>query len=158
ADEVGKIVLIAPLTIHNQPQDDASNDEVIKPLRTQNDVLNYVFENNLYNYQPKQLSFYKHGLFDMDDKLFPNTRISNNQVFAINMWSSDAQTVDLVKTTQAEYLFLVPLQDKILLPRQTLTDAKLFSHAKVVKFDGSGHNISMQAPSQVCKIVDDFVQ
>lgn len=158
ADEVGKIVLIAPLTIHNQPQDDVDNDEIVKPLRTQNDVLNYVFENNLYNYQPKQLSFYKHGLFDINDKLFPNTRISNNQVFAINMWTSDAQTLELAKTAQADYLFLVPLQDKMLLPEQTLRDAKLFPHAKVVKFDGSGHNISMQAPNQVCKIVDDFVE
>lgn len=157
-DEIGKVVLIAPLTIHNQPNhDNVSDNEAARSLRTYNDVLNYVFDNNLYDYHPKDLSFYKRGLFDAHDKLFISTKISDNQVFALNSWTSDPETKQEAKNSAARYLFLVPLQDKMLIPWQTIKDAKTFPHSTIVKFEGSGHNISMQAPAQACEQINNFI-
>lgn len=157
-EEVSKVVLISPLTINNQPPADTGDeDEIIKPLRTYNDVLNYVFDNNLYNYKPKQLSFYKNGLFEPKEKLFPSSRISANQSMAMSLWASDPATKNMAKSSEAKYLFMVPLEDKMLLPKKTLADAKLYQHATIVQFEGSGHNISTQAPDDACNQIENFI-
>ena len=158
ADDIKKAILIAPLTINNQPQPSDSDDELPQPLNTYSDVLNYVFENNLYSYTKKQLSSYKKKLFAPDEELFPNEEVSSNQVTAINDWATSPATVKLAKKSNVEYLFLIPNQDKMLTPTKTLSDSKLFKHANVVRFDGSGHDISLQDPLDSCSEIDGFIK
>ncbi|MCX8515131.1 MAG: alpha/beta hydrolase [Burkholderiales bacterium] len=157
--EIKQVVLISPLTVDNQPTmpSDVDSSEIIAPLRTYNDILNYVFYNNLYDYSPKQLSYYKNNLFKPKDKLFPGGKVSANQSIAMNAWANDPNTLENVKKSKVSFLFMVPLQDKILLPNMTTAYSKKFMHAKLVEFDGSGHNIAMQAPEQVCKQIKQFI-
>jgi pimeloyl-ACP methyl ester carboxylesterase len=158
-DGIKQVVLISPLGIDNQPTmpSDVDSSEIIAPLRTYNDILNYVFYNNLYDYSPKELSFYKNNLFKPKDRLFPGGKISANQSIAMNAWANDPDTLNNVKNTSVHFLFMVPLQDKILLPNMTAEYSKKFSNAKLVEFDGSGHNIAMQAPELACKQIKQFI-
>jgi pimeloyl-ACP methyl ester carboxylesterase len=157
ADDIKKAVLISPLTINNQPAANALDDELPHPLITYNDVLNYVFDNNLYKYRKKQLNYYKSSLFASHERLFPGEEVSENQVIAMNDWATSPATLNAAKKSEAEYLFMIPNQDKMLLPSKTLSDALLFKHAKVVKFDGSGHDISLQAPDEACSQIEEFI-
>ena len=157
-EDIGKVVLIAPLTMHNQPPAEAEDDDtIIRPLKTYNDVLNYVFDNNLYDYSPRQLRKYKGNLFAPDERLFPRGQISQNQSIAMNSWASNPQTLNEAQDSSSRYLVMVPEQDKMLSPARTLNDAKLLKNATVQKFDGSGHNISMQAPEVACSQIEGFL-
>lgn len=153
--EVGKVVLISPLMLDNQPVE--SSGETFVELNTYSDVLNYVFANNLYDYTPAQLKLYQNGLFVPKGKLFPGNEVGLNQHDAMNKWSSSTATEDAILRSGKDYLVLIANQDKMLNPVNTEMDAKQFEHVHIVKFDGSGHNISMQAPDQTCEQIENFI-
>lgn len=155
-DNLEKIVLISPVTMTNQPAADSSPKRT-KPFKNFDDILNYVFDNNLYGYTPKQLKMYKNNLFAKDEQLFPGGEISENQHTAMNDWSISPATLNEAKKSEIKYLFMVPKQDRILDPLHTIKDASNFPDAKVIEFDGSGHNISMQDPDEVCKQITNFI-
>lgn len=157
-DDITKSVLISPLTMNNQPEENESDDKLAHKLVTYNDILNYVFDNNLYKYSKKQLIFYKSSLFGGMDKLLTDEEVSENQETAMNDWTNSPATLDAAKKSNVQYLFLIANQDKMLNPAKTVSDAALFKHAKVVKFDGSGNDISLQAPSQTCEQIEKFIK
>ena len=154
-DDVGKVALISPLMLDNQPVE--SSGETLVELNSYADVLNYVFANNLYDYTPAQLKFYQTGLFTPKGKLFPSNEVGINQHDAMNKWSSSTATEDAILRSDKEYLVLIANQDKMLNPANTEMDAKQFEHVHIAKFDGSGHNISMQAPDQTCAQIEEFI-
>ena len=158
SDDITKAVLISPLTMNNQPEENESEETTPHKFVSYNDILNFVFDNNLYQYQKKQLNMYLSSLFGDKDNLFPDEEISQNQETAMNDWTTSPATLNAVKKSNVEYLFLVANQDKMLSPSKTVADAALFRHAKVVKFNGSGHNVSLQAPSETCGQIEGFIK
>ncbi len=155
--EIGKVILIAPLSTDNQPVESSGESPNVN-LKTYADVLNYVFANNLYDYKPSQLKHYKNELFAAKEKLFPNNQVGENQHSAMNEWTSNPQTLDYMKDSEIDYLFLIANQDKMLDPAKTVLDAKKYQHAQIIKFENSGHNISMQAPEMVCSQIENFIK
>jgi pimeloyl-ACP methyl ester carboxylesterase len=157
-DDIKKAVLISPLTINNQPIANESDEAPEYHLTSYNDILNYVFDNNLYSYNKKQLTKYKKKLFKANEQLFPDEEITENQVTAMNDWTSSPATLRAAKKSDTKYLVFISNQDKMLTPNNTLSDTKLFKHSKVVKFDGSGHDISLQDPLDSCKQIEEFIK
>ena len=153
-----KSVLISPLTIHNLLPPSSNLKQILQQLKTPDDILDFVFNRNLFAYSTKQLSQYQNTLFDKSRQLFPKEKIIANQSLAKKNWMSDPKTLLASKSSQTNYLFLISGRDKILSTTQTLSDAKLFSNRKIVKFPDSGHNISMQSPNQVCWQIKNFFE
>lgn len=154
-DTFGRIALIAPVLMDNSAQLDTDQD---KPeFKNMNQVLDYVFDNNLYEYVPSKRAKYKSDLFKPNGKLFPDGDIITNQLMAIEYWRNSEDTEDKVLGSNAQYLLLVANNDKVLSKDKTLSDATELKNVKVLEFDGSGHDIVLQAPDLACKQIESFI-
>ncbi len=153
-DNYNKIVLLAPVLLDNN----LNNEDNTPEFKNQNQILNYVFNNNLYDYKFKDVLQYKNKLFKPDGVLFPTDDVNTNQLMAIAYWINSDDTEDKILSSNSQYLLIVANHDKILSKDKTLSDATEFKNIKVVEFDGSGHDISLQAPILACKQIESFIK
>ena len=153
---VQKIVLIAPLTRNNMLH--KGGPHATHHLTTHEQILNYVFNNNLYHYTPSQLSYYNNNLFNESERLFTPPSLTMAQDHAVYIWLKQPDHVLLTHKTAVKYLFLIPLDDTMLSAEQTLADARLIKTAKIIKVAHSGHNLSMQFPEQTCQQINNFIK
>lgn len=155
-DQVGKIVLLSPLMASAtpiEPKQRKSNE----PLNTYTDILNYVFGRNLYNYTPNKLDLYQGGLFESQARLFPEHNVIAAQESAIAQWESSPENVSASEKSNNQYLFIVPIEDNILVPQKITASAMRFKDATIIEVESSGHNISTQYPNLICQQVEEFI-
>lgn len=152
-EDVSKLVLLAPLTPH------ATHKTNKSPTHFKNafEVLDYVFNNNIYQYLPSQRTEYAHSLVDQHKMLFPNKIINAEQMTAIKNWQSSSVAWQHFFQTQTPALFIISDHDKILNPSSILQDANAYPHAVIVFAKNSSHDVSLQHPQWTCEKVNHFL-
>ena len=118
---------------------------VTQPLKTTDDVYNFVFTNNLYNYNPKNLSDETKRFISSDIKnLFPSSDIYAKQKAALNIWSTSKKIAHNFINIQTPTTIFLADNDKILdhnENRKIIDKIENKSVASIIYFDKSSHAI-----------------
>lgn len=129
--------------------------DIPKPgtLKTGDDILNYVFNNNIYHYQSDQLPKYKQQILGANVGLFPDAKQNQLELSAMNSWVNESQNVTLIKTIRLPIKLILADNDAILNPK---VQAEAFKNSPNVTTDilkNSGHASFYQYPENICKVI-----
>jgi pimeloyl-ACP methyl ester carboxylesterase len=126
------------------------------PFKSDSDVMSYVFNNNLYDYQPDNVStlsnnFIQNGL----EQVFPNKPVREAQSKAIANWVSSVKSDAQFRQATAPAVFYIPDHDQIINQTVALPIILQYPNATVIQVKNSGHAVAWQIPQQLCKSIDD---
>lgn len=139
----GKTKLIQPMPEH-------------APFKTDNDVLNYVLNNNLYNYQSDSLKYYKSQFIQSKlEEIFPEKLVRNAQGKAIGEWVTNLAVGEQFKIATTPATFYLPINDTIINQNIALTIAKEYPNGMIIKVNNSGHAVALQIPDTLCKNIEE---
>jgi len=131
---------------------------IARPLKTTDDVYNFVFTNNLYNYNPKNLNDETKRFISSDIKhLFPSSDIYAKQKVALKTWSTSKQIVHNFINIQTPTTIFLADNDKILdhnENRKIIDNIKNKSVASIIYFDKSDHAIEWVHPHKLAMLIN----
>ena len=124
-------------------------------FKSDNDVISYVFNNNLYNYNPDDVTelrkeFIQNGL----EQIFPSKQVRDAQGRAIATWISSKMVREQFNNATTPAVFYIPDHDRILDSNVALPIAKEYRNASIIQVKNSGHAVAWQIPEQLCKSID----
>lgn len=114
------------------------------------DKLNYIFGNNIYNYQPKNLVKYKKEM--LSGNVFVNNKMLNSQKAVLTNWMSSPDNSTMVRHLKVPMNVIIAKHDAILNPQVELQIFQNHPKTKVTIID-SGHASFYEDPEQVCEAV-----
>lgn len=145
------LYLLAPLLPTTQP--------LVYPFKTHNefksesDVLNYVFSNNLYGYESSQLAKEEARFISPQLKtLFPSGEIIAKQSAAISNWQYESRNINLFYHNTTPITFWLPEQDTIINEKISESVIANYKNKTVYSVSGSGHAVAWQNGQNICKI------
>lgn len=145
--------LLSPIVPSNENIDIISKkDKVV--LNTPEQILNYVFGNNLYNFESSQLrSLTNQFILSPTNigNLFPTTEINNQQRVAITNWVSDKNNLTKFKQLKIPTTFFIPDHDTILNQAIITKTVEMNKQFTIITIKNSGHAVSWQNPNMVCQ-------
>ena len=123
-------------------------------FKSQQDVLNYVFSNNLYGYESANESQLQTQFINgVNVALFPNLPIIEKQGTAIYQWVSDTKNLTILEHEHTPATFYVPSNDAIINQAIAKRSIAKDRSAKIVEVANSGHGVSWQYPQQMCQAI-----
>lgn len=124
-------------------------------FRSESDVLNYVFSNNLYAYESKDLMPLRAKfIVDSMSELFPSTAFMKEQRGAIEQWKNSPDTLNKFKMAKTPAVFFIPDHDKMINQRVAESVISQYPNAKIKVIEKSGHAIPWQLPLEMCQQID----
>ena len=144
------LYLLAPI-VPFQNGSFSSAGKTHQPFKTSNNVLNYVFNNNLSNYNQASLSTLQAQLIQPQvTDLFPAKNIIIQQEQAISSWISNPTSTQSFQHTQVPATFYIPDQDQIIQQNYLKGVIASYPNSTVVRVSGSGHAVAWQYPIEIC--------
>lgn len=127
-------------------------------FRNDQDVLNYVFQNNLANYQPSKLDFYREQLIKHEvSALFPSSSYTLAELDSILSWGNTTLATNQFRNSRVPAVFLVPTNDRIIQEDLALKTIQHYGNLdRILSISGSGHDVSLQEPLTVCRLVESY--
>jgi|GEM_PF-4159009 len=145
---VSKLGLIS--TVVAEP----SISQIVTPYASKDnstdDKLNYIFGNNIHNYQPKNLAKYKKEM--LSGNVFVDNKTLNSQKAVLANWMSNSENSTMVRHLKIPMNVIIAKYDAILNPQVELQVFQNHPKARVTIVD-SGHGSFYEAPQQVCEAV-----
>lgn len=124
-------------------------------FRSESDVLNYVFSNNLYAYESKDLMPLRAKfIVDSMSELFPSTAFMKEQRGAIEQWKNSPDTLNKFKMAKTPAVFFIPDHDKMINQQVAESVISQYPNAKTKVIEKSGHAIPWQLPLEMCQQID----
>ncbi|AUR51078.1 hypothetical protein CUN60_01735 [Aquella oligotrophica] len=140
----GKTKLIQPMPEH-------------APFKTDSDVLNYVLNNNLYNYQTDNLKYYKSQFIQSKlEEIFPEKLVRDAQGKAMGEWVVNLAVGEQFKIATTPATFYLPTNDTIINQDTALAIAKEYPNGTIIKVKNSGHAIALQTPDTLCTNIKEY--
>lgn len=154
-NEYRQLYLISPLVpVINQQKLTFSSAEH-GDFKSESDVLNYVFNNNLYLYESTNLTTLRAKfLATKVSKLFPPSAFMPAQRSAINQWMNSPDVLNKFRNAQIPAVFFIPQDDKIINQKVAESMVKQYPKAKIEVIEKSGHAVSWQLPLEMCQDID----
>lgn len=147
-----KLYLLAPLLPTSQP--------ILYPFKTHNefksesDVLNYVFANNLYGYESAELNKQQSRFINPQLKtLFPSGEIIAKQSLAISQWQYESQNIREFYHNPTSVTFWLPQQDSIINEKIAESVIKGYTNKTIYNVKTSGHAVAWQDSMGICKAI-----
>lgn len=147
-----KLYLLAPLLPTSQA--------LLYPFKTHNefksesDVLNYVFANNLYRYESSALKAQQSRFINPQLKtLFPSGEIIAKQSAAIPTWQYESQNAYQFKHNTTPAVFWLPPQDSIINEQVAKAVAENYPHSTIYRPAASGHALAWQDGEKICHTI-----
>ncbi|QLE79746.1 alpha/beta hydrolase [Francisella sp. Scap27] len=125
-----------------------STQKIPKPpkFKTDDDIYNYVFSINLYNYSKENLDVERNRFINSDIKqLFPSNDVLARQITSVTKWRADDDNLKKFKQIKIPIDIYISLDDKVERVNQikaTITEVKDQKRIKVKYFKNSGHAIA----------------
>lgn len=120
-------------------------------FKSESEVLNYVFVNNLSNYESANLVQQQARFINPQLKsLFPAANIIATQGTAIGNWLSESANAYNFKHNHTPATFWYAKQDEIVNYQIAEAVIKDYPHKKVILIENSGHAVDWQASSEIC--------
>lgn len=149
-----KLCLLAPLLPTSQA--------LLYPFKTHNefksesDVLNYVFANNLYHYESSELTAQQSRFINPQLKtLFPSGEIIAKQSAAIPTWQYESQNAYQFMHSTTPAIFWLPQQDSIINEQIAEAVTKNYPHSTIYRLPNSGHAVAWQDSAKICRSIAD---
>jgi pimeloyl-ACP methyl ester carboxylesterase len=114
------------------------------------DKLNYIFGNNIHNYQPKDLAKYKKEM--LSGNVFVDKKTLDLQKAVLANWMSNPDNSIMVRHLKVPMNVIIAKHDAILNPQVELQVFDNHPKTKVTVID-SGHASFYEEPHQVCEAV-----
>lgn len=153
--EYRQLYLIAPVVPVAKNQQLTFPTATHGEFKSESDVLNYVFNNNLYAYESKNLMLLRAKFISNKiSDLFPPLAFMSAQSSAIAQWKNSPDTLNKFKTTQVPAVFFIPDDDKIINQQIAVPVMQQYPHASLFAFQNIGHAMFWQAPLMMCKQFD----
>ncbi len=153
--EYRQLYLIAPVVPVAKNQQLTFPTPAHGEFRSESDVLNYVFSNNLYAYESKDLMPLRAKfIVDSMSELFPSTAFMKEQRGAIEQWKNSPDTLNKFKMAKTPAVFFIPDHDKMINQRVAESVISQYPNAKTKVIEKSGHAIPWQLPLEMCQQID----
>ena len=124
-------------------------------FKSESDVLNYVFNNNLYHYESASLTqLHSKFIVSKNAKLFPNLDFMPAQGEAIYQWTNSPDTLNKFRNAKTPAVFFIPRDDAIINQKIAESMIQQSPQAKIDHIENSGHAISWQFPLEMCQKID----
>ncbi len=143
--DVGKVTLISPLLPDKAislPQQPSSE------LKSNSDILNYVFNNNLYRYDKSSLSYYESQIFNRNGPLFTTSKQRDLGKKATEIWVNDPKNLANFNKVKGNMKFILADHDTML--DSKLQTKMIDNSSQIIMVNSSGHAIFYQQPNLVC--------
>lgn len=126
------------------------------PFKNSNDVLNYVFNNNLYAYTVHQLNFYSMQLISQDvPDIFTSSEYLQEEMSSLITWGNNQSGVTSFKLSIVPATFIIPDNDTIINENVANVVIESYNGSKnIIHVNNSGHDVSLQYPEQVCSYIN----
>lgn len=125
-------------------------------FKSDNDVLNYVLNNNLYDYNSDKLEDYKSQFIQSKlEQIFPDKPVREAQTKAIREWTMNPSVSEQFKVATTPVVFYLPEKDTILNQNLALPIAKEYTNGTIIQVKNSGHAVAWQIPENLCKSIDE---
>jgi len=146
---ISELVLISPAL----PTANIDNPlpHPIPKLNSADDVLNFVFANNIYNYKKSYLNQYKAQILNPDKLLFPDHAQTSLERIAIKSWVINLNNLSNLYHTQTPAKFILADKDIMLNHEEQATLLKNYANSTIIIVKNSGHAIFYQYPKYVCQ-------
>jgi pimeloyl-ACP methyl ester carboxylesterase len=120
-------------------------------FKSESDVLNYVFANNLYHYESSQLVSEHQRFIKPELKtLFPNADIIEAQGKAIEAWKNESNNAASFRTSKTPAQFWLAQHDGIINTRLVESLIANYPDKTIHYTDDSGHALAWQAGQEIC--------
>mgnify|MGYP003391062159 FL=1 len=124
-------------------------------FKSESDVLNYVFNNNLYHYESASLmQLDSKFIVSKNTKLFPNLDFMPAQGEAIYQWTNSPDTLNKFRNAKTPAVFFIPQDDVIIDQKVAESMMQHYPQAKIEPIESSGHAIAWQYPLEMCHKID----
>ncbi|API87429.1 alpha/beta fold hydrolase [Francisella uliginis] len=151
-----KIFLISP-PLPTKVKDDAKFKKAPK-FKNNDDIYNYVFNNNLYHYTPKKLDNEKSRFINPNiSTLFPSKEVYAKQKIARNNWVSNKTSINNFINIKIPTVIFLSKNDQIEHInniQKTITSVKNKDAVSVIYLNNSGHAIDWDQSTKVATIID----
>lgn len=129
-------------------------------LKNPRQIYNFVFDNNLYDYNPKNLESEVNRFINPDiANLFPNNNIYTKQKKSISQWVKNKNNLDNFINLNIPTTIFLAKNDKILNPKDTQKTIALIknkSFINIINFDKSGHAIDWDQSLKLANIINNL--
>lgn len=122
-------------------------------FKSNDDVLNYVFNNDIYLYQPNQLPNYKQQILFANQQLFPDHDQNKLEIKVLESWIHNQQASTQIANIKLPIKLILSENDAILNPQIQLEMFKKQPNTTTYMIKNSGHAPFYQYPENVCKII-----
>jgi pimeloyl-ACP methyl ester carboxylesterase len=121
-------------------------------FKSESDILNYVFANNLYGYESSQLMTEKKRFINPALKsLFPAANIIAAEGDAIGVWQYESENVVAFKSSKTPAQFWLAQHDGIINSQLAESIIASYPNQTIHKVDVSGHALAWQAGLDICR-------
>lgn len=153
--EYRQLYLIAPIVPVTKQQKLTFPSAEHGEFKSESDVLNYVFNNNLYNYESTNLPPLRAKfLVTKVSELFPPLEFMPAQWSAIEQWINSPDVWNKFRNSATPAVFFIPQDDKIINQKVAKPMVQQYPKAKIEVIEKSGHAVSWQLPLEVCQDID----
>lgn len=153
--EYRKLYLIAPILPITKNQQLTFPTAEHGEFKSESDVLNYVFNNNLYNYESLNLTPLRTKfLATKVSELFPPLAFMPAQWLAISSWINSPDALNKFKMSSTPAVFFTPRNDKIINQKVAESIMQQYPKSKIELIEKSGHAVSWQFPLGMCQDID----
>lgn len=132
----------------------------IPSLKTDSDIYNFVFNNNLYNYNPKNLKYEVTRFINPSiSKLFPGDKIYAKQKKYITAWVSNKDNLENFINIHIPTTIFLAKDDDMLNPIDTQKSIGLVndkSFINIINFNKSGHAIDWDQSQKLANIINNL--
>lgn len=116
------------------------------------DVLDYVFNRNLFDYNRSELDQYKSQFINNQViGLFPSIDIIKKQAQAIDQWQMSKNNITKFNNSVVPATFYLPENDAIINQGIALRSIENYPNSMIIMVKNSGHAVSFQKPIPICQ-------
>lgn len=125
------------------------------PFKNSDDIMNYVYNNNLYDYTTNQLNFYSNQLISTKiADIFPSSKYTEEQMSNTIIWGNTQNAINNFKQSTTPATFIIPDNDTIINESEAQVGINNYGGAKeIINVVNSGHDSSLQHPEEVCNYI-----
>ncbi|MBK2357242.1 alpha/beta fold hydrolase [Francisella hispaniensis] len=152
-----EIFLISP-PLPTMATDNSAKFKKAPKFNNNDDIYNYVFSNNLYNYSPKNLSTEKSRFINSNiNTLFPSQEVYAKQKIARNEWVSNKNSINNFVNINIPTVIFLSKNDQIEHInniQETITGTKNKDSISVIYLNKSGHAIDWDQSEKLANVIN----
>jgi pimeloyl-ACP methyl ester carboxylesterase len=123
-----------------------------QPFKNDAEVLNYVFERNLYKYKPTELTQLQPQFINGQvANLFPSLEVIKGQANAVHHWVNAPAAIQAFAKSQVAATFYIPQHDAIINQSVAQAAIKNYANYNLVMIESAGHAVAFQQPITICQ-------